>query len=96
LVIAVFDLVERLAEHMDANHAIGCSLIGFAFTALLIRVIWLSSPPFNTMDGKKIATWKHSLTVLTIVMTAAGSWLLSKPEDPSVAIRNAEEGFQFH
>lgn len=81
---------------MDGNHAIGCSLMGLAFTALLVRVVWMSSPPFNTMPKSKVDTWKYSLVAITVLMAGGGLWLLSLPEDPSIAARNAEEGFQFH
>lgn len=81
---------------MDPNHAMGCSLVGLALTTLLVRMVWMTSPPFNAMVASKLSVWKKALVVSTILMIAGGSWFLSQPIDPAVAARNAEEGFQFH
>ena len=86
----------RGTNYMDGGHAGGCSLVGLAATALLIRIFWMSSPPFSTMSKAKVVIWARSLIALAVIMTVGGIWLLAQPEDPSVAMRNAEEGFQFH
>jgi len=70
--------------------------MGLALTTLMVRLMWLSSPPFNTMPKSKLSVWKLSLVTTTILMACGSIWLLSLPADPSIAARNAEEGFQFH
>ena len=80
---------------MDGNHAIGGSLIGLAFTALFVRVFWMSSPPFNAMAPARVAIWQKALISATVLLIAAGMYLLSLPIDPAVIARNAQEGFQF-
>jgi hypothetical protein len=80
---------------MDSSHAGGCSLIGLALTTLLIRLMWMSSPPFNTMAERALSIWKTGLVAATIVMTLAGGYMLSLPVNEAVR-QASEDGFRFH
>lgn len=81
---------------MDGNHAYGCTLIGLALTTLLVRLFWMSSPPFSNMTDGKASGWKVVLVVSTVLLMAGGAYLLSIPVDPEVAKRIAEDSYQFH
>jgi hypothetical protein len=81
---------------MDGNHAGGCSLIGLALTALLMRLFWMTSPPFSTMEAGKLAKVKLALAVFTAVGLAVGGYYISQPNVQSVAQQTGEEGFHFH
>ncbi|GEM_PF-3034057 len=81
---------------MDGNHAMGCTLLGLAFTTLLVRIVWNSSRSAAGARRAARLDWKAWLAVASVIMIAGGCWLLSLPVDPQVAARNAEEGFQFH
>jgi len=81
---------------MDTNHAIGCSLIGLGLTAFLIRLMWMSSPPFNAMPKGRLAAWRNGLVLTTATMLSLGAFLLSRPVSPEAQQQMAEEGFRFH
>ncbi len=80
---------------MDGSHAGGCSFIGLALTTLMVRMFWMSSPPFNKFSDSARAKWKASLVAATILMTLVGGYMLSRPADET-ARQTAEEGFRFH
>jgi len=80
---------------MDGNHAGGCSLIGIALTTLLMRLFWMSSPPFSTMTAGKLAKVKLLLVALTVVGLAVGMFYVVQPDKNALA-DNSERGFEFH
>ena len=81
---------------MDTNHAIGGSLIGLGLAALLVRLVWIASPPFNTMAPGRLSAWKAGLVASVAALFCAGAYFLSLPVSPEAAQRMAEEGFRFH
>ena len=80
---------------MDGNHAFGCTLFGLALTTLLVRLFWMSSPPFNTMSSGKLSVSRLGLVCFTVLGLVGGMYLLSLPMDPEVAKRVAEESYRF-
>lgn len=81
---------------MDGNHGLGCALLGLALTSLLVRLVGMSSPPFNSMNACTLSKVKATLVLATVVMMFIGSMLISRPLDPAVVQRLEEESFQFH
>jgi hypothetical protein len=80
---------------MDSSHAMGCSLIGMALTALMVRLFWIGSPPFSTMPAKKLGLSKLLLVSTTLVLAVTGGYLLSLPVDQS-SLAEHESGYRFH
>jgi hypothetical protein len=83
---------------MDSSHALGCSLIGMAITALMIRIFWMSSPPFNNMEQGPKKRWQVGLVATTLLTFIWGAVELGKPIDEQAAAARAaaKEGFEFH
>ena len=83
---------------MDGHHAMGSSLIGIAISVLMVRIFWMSSPPFKDMRSAVKTNWKAGLVAITIGFFAWGGWELSKPIDAAAAAERAaaKEGFEFH
>lgn len=81
---------------MDGNHAGGCSLIGLALTALLMRLFWMTSPPFSNMQASKLAKVKVALVAFTVLGLVVGGFYISQPNVQSVAQQTGEEGYHFH
>lgn len=80
---------------MDGAHAMGCSFLGLALTALMVRLFWISSPPFSTMAPKKLAMSKLLLVSSTVILAISGGYFLSLPVDEA-SVAEHESGFRFH
>lgn len=81
---------------MDGNHGIGCTLVGLAMTLILVRMFWMSSPPFNTMSKSASSATKRLLIIASVLMIGTGVFLISQPLAPEAVQRMAEEGYRFH